>query len=88
MVYTFSINEHRSTVMPNDIPFTSIGTVSMRVPLQGSFCDVRIDHDNGDSSVHTVCADYTLQWPEIGERIRVTGLIRNDRLLTISWERA
>jgi len=73
--------------MPNDIPFTSVGAVSQRLPLQGSFCNVRIECDNGDSGVFTVNLDQDLKFPAVGERIKVTGIIRNDRHLTKFWER-
>ena len=54
----------------NETAFTVTGTVSQKYPLQGSFCNVRVECDNGDSSVHTVCLDQDLTFPAIGERIR------------------
>jgi hypothetical protein len=78
--------------MPNDIPFKVTGTVSQLFALQGSYCNVRLDHGEGcEDTVHTVgfCQDIDLpEWPQIGERIRITGIIRNDRHLTKFWERA
>jgi hypothetical protein len=76
--------------MPHDTPFKVTGTVSQLFALQGSYCNVRVECDNGDSSVHTIgfCQDVEQpEWPQIGERIRVTGIIRNDRHLTKDWYR-
>jgi hypothetical protein len=76
-------------MMPSDIPFKCTGTVSQRYALQGSFCNVRLSYGEGaDDTVHTVGIDECLKFPAVGERIRVTGTIRNGRHLTKFWERA
>jgi len=71
-----------------DIPFTDVGIVCARHPLQGSFCNVTLEYSDGrKSTLRTICLDQGLTFPALGESIRINGVVRNGRHLTTSWER-
>ena len=59
------------------------GDVTQQKPLQGSFRNFII---SGHSEWVTLGIDQDLCWPKLGDKVRVTGVVRNGRFLTESWE--
>ena len=60
-----------------------IGTITHCKMLAGSFRNVIVD---GHSQPLTVGIGQDLRWPQVGDKIKVTGLWRNGRFLTEKWE--
>jgi len=74
--------------MPDDIPFRDIGIVVSRQLLQGSFMAVMLEYDDTRiRTTRTVGLGDDYAFPTMGERIRITGIVRNGRHLTKEWRR-
>lgn len=74
--------------MPDDIPFRDTGIVVSRQLLQGSLMNVMLEYRDGRfSTPRTVDLDGDGVFPAMGERIRVTGTVRNGQHLTEGWKR-
>ncbi|MHC4296484.1 MAG: hypothetical protein ACYS7Y_04225 [Planctomycetota bacterium] len=75
----------KSIVTSQDIPFIVRGEVVKVIPLQGSFINVEVEHENGIST-HTINMSDDFTFAKLGDRIQVTGTLRNGRYITREWK--